>query len=272
MGELRYFISRYANAQALDVWVREFEPLRFNRYERLAFQSFFEETRRLLRARDAIDGVRDSIPSTPGTTWGWQYPNSAQQRDLYDATKRYFDGYYSALSALSGVVARFNRVFKTNFSDNGPFLKWLATALDGLPANTVADLERARLYRAMLSHPQQFPVFDWATACYFGNEHAHVVLYGPAGRGKHPIPRGATRNHEWLSDLDDWQFPAPDEITVTNSFFNAGIQVFAEIMSAVTHESALIRGITRAEATARLIPSEIDVSPENRNASSVYEL
>jgi len=271
MGELRHLITRYANARALDVWVHQLQQLRVNRYEQLALRAFFEESRRLIRARDAIDTVRDTIPASPGTTWGWQYPNSAQQRNLFEATKVFFDTYYSSLSALSGVVARFNRVFHVNFSDNAPFVRWLSTALDGLPHNASADLERARLFRALLNHPQQFPVFDWATACYLGYEHVHIVLHGPAGRGKNPIPRGATSSHDALAGLDDWQFDAPDEVTITNSFFNAGVNVVAEIISALTRESALVRDLSRADAISRLIPVDVDVSPASRRAVSEFE-
>lgn len=271
MGELRHLISRYANAKALDVWVRELRPLKMNRYERLAVQAFLEESRRLLRARDAIDKIRDTLPSSPGTHSGWQYPNSQEQRDLYDATKQYFDAYYSALSALSGVVARFNRVFHVNYSDNGPFVNWLGTRFEGLRHNALADLERARLFRALLIHPQQFPVFNWATACYLTYAQTHIVLYGPKGRGKNPTPLGATRQHEYLEGLDDWQFDAPDEISITNSFFGAGIQIYSDIISVLSHESPFLRQLSREEASARLLPMDVDVSEANRSAISEFE-
>lgn len=270
VGELR-LITRYANAASLDIWVDVLESLELNRYEGAALRGYFEEVRRLFRTRDAIDDIRNTMPASPEKAWGWQKPTRADQRKLWEATKAFFDNYYAALSALSGVVSRFSDVFaRTAISDNGPFLKWLEASL-GVPHDTYVDLERARLFRSMLAHPQQFPPYDWATACYPSYAQVHIVLFGPAGRGKSPIPRGGTRAHPWLEGLQDWQFVAPDEASITNSFVNASLDVMAKVVSYRTKKSGFTKGLTAEKAKERLSPLLANYSPMQRSAPSRYE-
>jgi hypothetical protein len=272
MSELRNSITRYANAPALDVWVEEMKQVPVNPYQALALRTFFEEMRRLIRARDGIDAVRSGLPRSAGTIFGWQLPTSRNQRELYEATKRFFDNYYSTLSALSGVVGRFGDVFnRVTFNENARLVLWLGRTYQ-LRHNTLDDLERARRFRAMLAHPQQFPPLDWATACYFGYEQVHIVLFGVSGRGKNPTPVGATTRHEWLADLGAWQFDAPDEITVTNSVGNGAFEIFADILVALTERSAFAKALTREEVSRKLIPSHIDVGVGSRSAPSAYEV
>ncbi|MFD1715216.1 hypothetical protein ACFSBZ_12110 [Amnibacterium flavum] len=248
----------------MDAWDEAFSGLTLNAFERLAVTAGIEEYRRLLRRRDELDALRDPMTRSVGTSFGWQIPTTGQQHDLYDSTKSYFDTFYSSLSHLSSVVARFSSIFQRNFSDNASLIKWIPKRWPSFSHGAIQDLERARLFRALLNHPQQFPVHNWNTACFPGNEHVHVVLFGPKGRGKNPIPRGAETDHPLADVMPDWQFDAPDEVSVTNSVGNLAIQILTDVIEGLTQRSSFHANTSQVQVFRKLVPETIDQSAASR--------
>lgn len=256
------FITRFANAHLVDAWEEAFRPMPFNRFEGAALQVFLEGYRQLLVTRDAVDELRNQHPWS-----GKDDPNHtvthAQQMALYRVTDAYFGDFYGVVSKLSGLVARNSAVFRVNFSDNGPFLRWAEGRVE--PGHrTFQELESARLFRALLAHPQQFPPYTWATVVDSKNL-TQVVLWGEKGRGRNPIPRGATTKH--VLEHGDWQFQAPDEVSVTNALGTLAEEILTEILIHYSSRRSFARRLSRS-AARDLVHPEIDVSASRRSVGS----
>ena len=193
-------------------------------------------------------------------------PSTLQQLDLLKRVSEFFDGFYTALSHLSGCVARFSQVFPGgSVSNNGPFLEWL-NRLIGDPAwkLTHEELQRARQFRALVSHPQQFPAYDWGTGTHIDYLNVHVILHGPLGRGKNPTPPGARRDDPFHSELGDWTFEAPDEVSVTNALFVGVSEIVARILVFLSAQSAFRRPRTIEEVRESFASAPVDVSERSR--------
>ncbi|GHF04700.1 hypothetical protein GCM10011600_01450 [Pseudolysinimonas yzui] len=229
-----------------------------------------EECERLLTMRDRVDEVRDRIPRPIEEVYAWHWPTSRQQRELFNVTRDFFEAYYSALSSVSGVIARFVPAFGVNFSDNGPLLKWARAEISELTHDRSTELERARVFRALLAHPQQFPAYDWLTATRDGYEYIHVVLIGPKGRGKNPYPPGTSS--EPFAGHGDWHFEAPDEVSVSNCLMSLALSVLARVWVAIAHRSHFHRQQTVEYGLRRLNPAYLDLGAHARGVQSVRDL
>ncbi|MBH0129781.1 hypothetical protein [Salinibacterium sp. NK8237] len=263
-------ISRIVNERTVDGWQLEMARLKFNRFEEVAIQNTLEACRHLLKRRDVLDAIRDEIPPSVNPKWS-AGPTDKQQTELYRQTVSYFDTYYSTLSQLSGLVARFSGVFGKNFSDNGPFLKWVTDRFE-LPQPLQEELEKSRLFRAILAHPQQFPPYDWATTAFDSYPNVHIVLWGPLGRGAKPVPEGARTDHPLAVRFPDWQFDAPDEVSATNVLLTLGALVFSDILSARASASSFASNLTVEQARTRIMSADSPMSPADRHTRSLFEI
>jgi hypothetical protein len=171
---------------------------------------------------------------------------------------------------LSGVVARFRPEFQVNFSDNGPFLKWAVQRFD-FPIDRVEDLEGARLFRALATHPQQFPPYDWATCASLSYPQIHILFWGPFGRGTNKVPAGARTDHPYAEKFPDWQFDAPDEVSVSNSVYVLAVCILADILSSRSTGAAFSKNLTIEEARQRLVPEDVPIREADRPAKSMFD-
>lgn len=245
----------------LQRWRGAFEDARVNPFQARALGGFFGEVGFLIEARDALDEFRDTMPRSQ---IGRDAPNERQRERLYFLTKSFFDTYYSALSHLSSVLVRFSSIFgELRLTENRRLVLWLGGNLELVHHDVLVDVERSRLFRAVVNHPQQFPVVDWHTATDNENTNAHVVLHGPASRsGK--IPPGATRHHPYVGEMYDWTMRAPDEVSATNSFAIAASECLFKILDSVLPgQSFRGAGASRAAAWIALegfLPSALNKS------------
>lgn len=253
----------------LDNWEEALGRLDLNPYESAALRTALEAMESLIHARDEVDRIRGHVNRADGSTQ-WYKPTTYQQKQLFRAVSSFFDAYYTAVSTWSGVVARFSSVFGRNFSDNKPFLDWFRDAFPEQPL-AYTELERARLFRALLSHPQQFPVYSWATYAAQVDPLLRIVVWGPAGRGTRRMPEGAVDNHPGAEQFGDWQFEAPDEVSVTNSVGILGVAILATILSRRTQGSAFARPISFERAIEILEP-DMDVSEAARGWHRISDL
>jgi len=263
-------VTRFLNAHSVDRWQRAFAPVTVNRYQDVTLLALFEGMKTLVIRRDAIDDLRSAI-HTSGRPFG--FPTATAQMELSRVVAAFFDAYYSTVSKLSAVVARFADVFHKNFSDNGPFVSWLVTRYE-LDDEFRDGLESARLFRAILAHPQQFPAHEWATVTdETSGGLIRFILKGPHGRGKNPVPAGATDNGEDLALLGEgWHFLAPDEVNVTNILGMTSELVLRDVLAAYSERSAFTPTLTRDEALEKLSASgTADLSEDARRVSSLYD-
>jgi len=263
-------ISRIVNERTVDIWQLEMARLKFNRFEEIAIQNTLEACRHLFARRDALDALRSEIAPSPNPEWSTG-PTDHQQTELHRLTVSYFDTYYSTLSQFSSLVARFSGVFDRNFADNGPFLKW-AVARFEIQRPLQDELEKSRLFRAILAHPQQFPPYDWATTAFDSYPGIHIVLWGPLGRGAKPIPEGARTDHPLAVQFPEWQFDAPDEVSATNSLLSLGTYILSDILAANASASPFAHSLTVEQARARIIPTGSPMSREDRYTKSLFEV
>jgi hypothetical protein len=255
---LHQLTSSNMSAVVVEGWQKAFEGLSFNQFEAQALRGFFEEMENLLDALDGLQSVRSQCDKSPIT--GWPAPTEKQRRLIYNRTKNYFDTYYGALSHLSSVVSRFSKVFGGKaFSDNAKFVRWMKDFV-GLPYeesgrdNTFFFLENARLFRALLNHPQQFPVLDWSTETSYNYRVPRLVLHGPESRSG-VIPNGSSRaNLPWVNAA--WRFDAPPEVSVTNSLANAAVSVLAAVLADRLPGSTFITTKERVRQTRRTLLQE----------------
>lgn len=262
-------IKRVLNQRLVDMWRMKLDGLPMNRFERTAATNSIEAFRHLLSSRDALDAIRDRVPPARNST-DYYAPLSGDQRKLFRATKVFFDEYYSTLSSLSGFVARNYTAFQANFSDNARFLDWVADRYS-IDKSIAMELSQARLFRAMLAHPQQFPPYEWATVSVPRYELLHIVLYGPLGRGKNPVPRGAVTDHELAQVIPDWQFDAPDEISVTNALGNVAVEIYADVLTEKAQSSSFIQARSREGWLLALTPESIDSGWTARTDRSLFD-
>ena len=263
-----FIIRGYANGALLDQWAKAFSQFKLNTFEQRAIELMLDELDRLLRTRDVLDRLREAMPQGEGPFTLQQDPSPVERLGLFDSTKHFFDTFYSALSAVSGVVARYASVFHVNFGDNAKFVKWAAQHLEEFGDLSRGEIERARLFRALLNHPQQHPTFNWHTFGRPGYLAAHVVLAGINGRGVNPVPPGASRG-SILRD-EDWFFEAPDEVSVTNSLFQLAAAVLARVMVGLTARSAFVATVSLDGARSSLAPDYLDLSEKARSTPRLH--
>ena len=262
-------VTAFVNAMSVDCWQRETGRLETNRFQEVALLHLYEGMHTLILRRDEVDDIRDSIWAANG---GSHTPTAQQQKQFNRVATSYFDEYYSALSKLSGVVARFQQVFLKNFTENAPFIAWLVERYQ-LPPSLEETLSEARQFRAILAHPQQFPAHEWGTTADMTTGGLlRLMLWGPFGRGKNAVPRGALSNDESAQILGPgWHFVAPDEVSVTNVLAVVVELVLAEIVSWYSGRSAFSRPISLEEAAVKLHPDGLDVSEEARRVPSEFD-
>ncbi|MBD8205957.1 hypothetical protein IFU08_08095 [Microbacterium sp. CFBP 8790] len=263
-------IKRVLNHRLVDTWRIKLDLIPMNRFERVATATSLEGFRHLMSSRDALDIIRDQVPPARDDSTDYYAPLTGHQRMLFRATKAFFDEFYSAMSSLSGFVARNHSVFGVNFSDNARFLGWATEQYD-LDEGVARELSQARLFRAMLAHPQQFPPYEWATVSIPKYELLHIVLYGPLGRGQNPVPRGATTDHVLAEKMPDWQFDAPDEVSVTNSLGNVAVQIYADVLMEKARSSSFIQARSREDWLAALAPESVDLGWVSRTDRSLFD-
>jgi hypothetical protein len=228
-----------------------------NRYEGQALRGFLEELDHLIDRRDDVDQLRSDFDTDLVTRL--QRPSDVQRRRLYSLTKVYFDTYYGSLSHLSSVVGRFAKIFGgVAHTDNKSFLEWLKKYHAALPSERNAgalvfhELESARLFRALLNHPQQFSPPDWSTETRPGYDVVHLVMHGAQSRsGK--IPPGSSRDNMWPHLNADWRMDAPDEVSVTNCLANASMPILSAILTHRTPDAAFVRSDTRQAAALKTV-------------------
>lgn len=262
-------VTRFLNARSVDRWQHAFETVTVNRFQEVTLLAYFEGIRTLIERRDAVDDLREYIV-TDGR--GERAPTSRQQIEVHRVVSAFFDSYYSALSRLSAVVARFQDVFPRNFADNGPFIDWLVQRYE-LPAVMEGAMTSARLFRAILAHPQQFPAHDWGTMTdVVSGGLLRMVLWGPYGRGKTPVPKGAEDNANHRLDYGEgWHFIAPDEVHVLNVLGMVGELPLAQILSAYTARSAFTPSLSMEQALERIEAGQGDLSEDLRRVKSLYD-
>lgn len=253
-GQFRKRITRVFDEEALGRLKQGFAGLRLNKYEAGAARNLVESLDDLILHQRAMDDLRGTFRRHGH--YRNPAPTDAQRRQLYNLTKTYFDHVYSCLGQVLSLVARFSKVFgQVNYSDIAPFIRWLERN-EWLRHDAIEELERARLYRAVLNHPQQFPVVNWHTRIEVGyRELAFVVLYGAESRsGK--IPPGATRDDPILASgvvEGDWTLDPPDDLSVLNIVANVAGTALAHIVIARGSGSAFQSAESRRDAVFRSI-------------------
>lgn len=241
-GRFRKRITHPFTAHTLGLIRAGFASLSLNRYEALAVQGMLEALENLIARQAVMDDLRKTFPMSPT---GMQQPTPDQRRRLFELTKAFFDSYYSTMSHVLSVVARFSSVFgRITFTEITPFIPWLGAHAQFMSHGAIEDLERARLFRAILNHPQQFPVVDWGTSVDAGTrELAYVHLFGPESpKGK--IPPGSTRSDP-LAAPGDWVMNAPDELSVLNCVSNAATFTVIDVLAARSAGSSFKSAETR---------------------------
>jgi|GEM_PF-6667601 len=259
-------IEHIVDHATIHSWSEAFEKLTFNRYEGQALRGFLEEMEHLIERRDDVDQLRSSFDPSPIT--GRPSPDAAQRRRLYSQTKMYFDTYYGALSHLSSVVGRFSKVFGgVAHTDNKSFLEWIKKYHAARSGQQVAgriafhDLESARLFRALLNHPQQFSPPDWSTEIGRSYTVVHIVMHGAQSRSGR-IPPGSTRNNIPSVMNADWRMDAPDEVSVTNSLTNAAMPIISAVLAQRRPDAAFVRSdIRQADALKTVMTGGKRISP-----------
>lgn len=246
-------IEHVVDHSTVDAWSDAFALLEFNRYEGQAVRGFLEEMEHLIEHRDDVDLLRSGFAVDPRT--GRQWPDDRQKRRLYSSTKIYFDTYYSALSHLSSVVARFSKIFGgVAYTENKPFLTWLEKYHADLPAHfnvgslVFHELESARRFRALLNHPQQFSPPDWSTETRPFYDVVHIVMHGAQSRtGK--IPPGS--RHDMIPPFveADWRMDAPDEVSVTNCLTNVAAPILSAVLAQRRPDAAFVNADSRKAAS-----------------------
>ncbi len=263
---MRNIITSVFDLEDVDRWREAVSTFRSNRYQARALQGFLEEAEYLVETCEALDKFRETLPTSET---GQQLPSESQRLALYKLTKSYFDKFYGCLSHLASVIVRHADVFgQVSLSENRAVVRWLGANCPSCGHNGQAELERARLFRAIVNHPQQFPTFDWITATAPDHGPAHVVLHGPASRsGK--IPPGSTRGSPIVGGPVDWAMEAPDEVSVTNSLFSAAGDCLRKVAEAHMAGTAFRSKESReAAAISALFPEvpaaekRIRVTPE----------
>lgn len=216
-------IQRKINSDVLGYLMAKAQATRPNRYQSLALLGFEEAFQRLLERRDAIDEIRMTF-SVQSLAERAEL-SDAEQKRLYERTEQFFQAFYTALSQLNSVVVRHSDVFgQLNLRSQKQFVEWVSAVSGEEDHEVRTGLERSRLFRAMLDHPEDFPPYTWATQNSFDNLLFHVLLHGPATRSG-TIPRGATREH--YRQVDAWHFAAPDEVSVTNNLGKVALRCIA---------------------------------------------
>ncbi len=249
-GEFRQRITNsftLVNVQQID---DAFRTLTLNRYEGLAVQGLIEALRHLIARQQAMDECRRKFGVSKT---GHEQPTPSQQQELFDLTKMYFESYYSAMGHVLSVVARFSGVFgQVTYTEITPFLKWLSKRSPYMSHGEFEELERARLFRAIIGHPQQFPAVDWATSVDVGTrEHTYITLFGPESR-KGVIPPGSTRSDP-LAAAGDWVMNPPDELSVLNCVGSAVMFVAIEVLIARTVGSSFKPAESRRGDAIKLV-------------------
>lgn len=213
----------------IEYWGELVDGSKLNRYEGLALRGLLGELRRLTEVRDTLDELRDQFGLSD---WGLATPTERQREQLHDRTRNFFGAYYGAMSHLNGVVARHSSIFgRVNFTDVGPFLRWMQRSLPALEHKVVAEMETARLFRALLDHPAQFPVYDWGTHVSNDRRTVLVVYFGLNSRsGK--APAGASSRSYFDHPNSDWHFLAPDEVSVTNCVTKLAALIIGRVVEA----------------------------------------
>ncbi|MGV8851474.1 MAG: hypothetical protein ACOH1M_02760 [Rhodoglobus sp.] len=236
------------------------QQLDLNMYESAALRGAIEALEDLANCRDEVESHRDQFSVNRDSKL--LHPTQPQGRKLYSLTRVYFDTYYSTVSNILSVIARFSSVFGgRTFNELAPFIKWLDKSWGETPSghDAVAELEQARLFRALVNHPQQFPVTNWHTFAAAGyRERPYITVFGPESRTQ-KIPPGATRTSVLIQSgaLDaDWSFDAPDEVRITNCVANLLADCLRDILSTRLPASAFRSYDRQREAADILIFGE----------------
>lgn len=160
---MRNKINRVVSLADLQIIQREMGRLALKQDEAGALRGAFEAFENLISCRDELGAFRQDIPINIPSSM--PHPTADQRRRLYNFTKAFFDSCYTTILHLLSVTARFSGVFgQVSLAEIAPFIKTLEEATWGLIHHLgIAELEQARLFRAILNHPQQFPVIDWST-------------------------------------------------------------------------------------------------------------
>ena len=169
-----------------------------------AFEHCFDSMWRLVRKFDGLTALRETVEMDS--------ISEDQKHTLFELTESYYHGFYSAISALSGLMARYANVFGRNIPSSSvqKYIIWLENRYRfGLP---IEFLSIARRFRTILAHPEQHPAFTWG---YAASSPTYIFLHGAISPNGF-LPHGA-RVSEFEQLPDRWIFPAPDERWVLDS-------------------------------------------------------
>lgn len=230
------FVTRVPDGPYLGHLSSQLQGFAFDPREVATIRGLGEQLERVIRARDSIGALRASM-IRQDVPWGGEQPSEREQEGLFSATYRYFDRAYVALSHMHSVVSRFSTVFNVRPSvENRALLEWMAGASPSLSHEEIAELERARLFRAMLVHSDQFAPYGWLAHSNSRFELVHIALYGhddEPGR-----PDGSMRMPPAYRGRGDWLFEAPDEIATTNAVFSGALDILSRIAARRTPGAA----------------------------------
>lgn len=250
-ARMRNPIVNYLNLEMIQHWGSLVDECALNHWEGKALRSLLGDLRRLVEVRDSLDELRATFkPSKAGRS----HPNGRQREELHDRTRTFMGAYYGAMSHLNAVVARHSAIFgRVKFTDVGPFIRWIPSNLAAIEHELVAELESARLFRALIEHPAQFPANDWGTFTTEERQIVTVMFWGtnspagkaPAGSAQRPAPI----DHE----PSDWHFAAPDELSLTNCVAHVAASLLARIVAARWPGAALRSAKTMHRNAVRAI-------------------
>lgn len=194
----------------IQYWMHEgLEHWRISDREAAALRELGLSLGRLITHRNSVQTARREF--LPASSFASDpQPETDAQHGLFAATADFFLNYYSALSALAGVMVRFRDVFgDVPHSNNTRFLAWLEP--HALFKEELPILTEARKFRAAIDHKADKQPYQWATVVP-QDGHVRAMLHGPAGQSG-SIPDGALPRFEndFLPPDHVWTFIAPDE-------------------------------------------------------------
>lgn len=193
--------------QYITSWMHKFEHWESNEKQQQTITALSESLYTLLRKRDQIQSAR-GVFGPVSIYYPNAHPTPRQQEDLFEATQEFFSAYYSAVSNFASLIKRHWNVFgDAPHGSISKFLKWWKD--NGLFMDEAYPLlESARAFRAMLSHTEAHPTYDWQTLK--DEVFTKIILVGaPNEKGK--IPAG-TEPCE-----DKWYLVAPDEDLIVSA-------------------------------------------------------
>lgn len=184
-------------------WIHETTHWEFTQRQQRCIDDLSTEFHRLLQARNEVQAARGLFGPVsiyyPDNT-----PTSQQQQRLFSATKSYLNAFYSTLNSLSSLVTRFRHIFgQAPTNSAAKFIRWLHKNHGLFMDDFEPHLEHARAFRAMITHKESYPPFEWGTADIEGLTMAALIGDRTHSGGLPEIAAPFEQNR--------WSAVAPDE-------------------------------------------------------------